>query len=445
MKKIITLIVLVFLCHGIKAQPQWGIVPLPSVATAPNHSPFLNVIDSLTVVITPRYTYYNQYILKTTDGGQTWNPYEIDSTMYTILHEVEFVDANTGYISGGTAYGNWNIFLKTINGGQTWQNVNTSFLGNASLSINEVSFVTDEIGFIARNNENKIFRTTNGGTSFTMLNLPQIQNGFSSFINEVKFTSPYIGFVSRILTSDYINSTNEILKTTDGGTTWNIVNTANFQNINVWEKKDKIQFVNNLQGFAIVGTGVLKTTQDGGNSWQDHNLPLNNPAATDLDFVNNATGYIALNGTIYRTDDAGLSWNLQSIENNLNHIDQVQFATENFGYAFDFVPNTSTSTNLAAPTLLSTNQQPAATLSAKLFKEDDLFTIFPNPAHDVINIQSTNNTTIRLIHLMDTSGKIIKTFKNNLNRVDVSTVSAGNYLLYIQTDHQKTVKKVIIK
>ncbi|WP_091521000.1 hypothetical protein [Paenimyroides ummariense] len=60
-----------------------------------------------------------------------------------------------------------------------------------------------------------------------------------------------------MLTDDYINSTSEILKTNDGGNTWNVINSMNWLNIDLWNKKDKIQFVNNLQGFAITGTGVL--------------------------------------------------------------------------------------------------------------------------------------------------------------------------------------------
>ncbi|SFN51617.1 Por secretion system C-terminal sorting domain-containing protein [Paenimyroides ummariense] len=46
---------------------------------------------------------------------------------------------------------------------------------------------------------------------------------------------------------------------------------------------------------------------------------------------------------------------------------------------------------------------------------------------------------------MDTSGKIIKTYKDDLEHLDVSSVSSGNYLLFIQTSKQKIVKKVIIK
>ena len=132
--------------------------------------------------------------------------------MYTLLHEAQFVDANTGFIVGGTDFGNWNIFLKTTNGGETWQNMNAAASLDTSFParITEISFLTNQIGFIARGQgENKIYRTTNGGTSFTVLDLP-----INSQVNltEMCFINPYVGFITRMQTSDHINSTTEILK-----------------------------------------------------------------------------------------------------------------------------------------------------------------------------------------------------------------------------------------
>lgn len=442
MKKIFTIVLFVLSFGKMQAQTQWNIVPTMNDTITSHFTHFLNVIDSTTVILTPRYTYDTPSILKTTDAGQTWTSHIIDSTMYTLLHEAQFVDANTGYIVGGTDFGNWNIFLKTTDGGQTWQDMNASasFSTVFPTRITEISFVTNQIGFIARGEgENKIYRTTNGGTSFTALDLPLNSQGS---LTEMRFINPYVGFVVRMITNDNINSTTEILKTTDGGTTWTIVNTTNWQNVTVWGKKDKIQFVNNLQGFAIVGTGVLKVTQDSGSSWAECDLPLTTPPPTDFYFVNNATGYVVLDGNIYRTDDAGQSWSLQTIENNLDNISQVQFATENFGYALNLVGINSP--NQIITTLLNTNQQPATPLSSTTF-EDDLFNIYPNPADDVIHIKNTSNTTIDFIHLMDISGKIIQTYNNNPAQLDVSAIQSGTYLLFIQTPQQKVVKKVIIK
>ena len=73
------------------------------------------------------------------------------------------------------------------------------------------------------------------------------------------------------------------------------------------------------------------------------------------------------------------------------------------------------------------------------------FTIYPNPVDEIIYVQNPDKLDIQFIHLMDISGKIIKTYTNQTEQLDISTIASGNYLLFIQTSKQKVVKKVIIK
>lgn len=445
MKKIITLLVCCW--FSCETNAQWNIVQAFAPPASSENSYFLNVIDSLNVILTPQWTYANEnhYIKKTTDGGLSWTSYPLNQTIHgTILHEVAFVDASTGYIAAGTDFGAWNVLNKTTDGGQTWQDIPTSFLTQNVTSINELNFLNDQIGFISRIGENKIYRTINGGVNFSELSLPVIANGTYSHITEIRFVDPYNGFV--VLTKSTNNPQNgtvDILKTGDGGNSWKVVDQTNWQNMQIWDKKDRIQFVDNLNGFAIVAKGILKVTKDGGNTWIEHSLPLTDPVATDIHFVNNACGYLTLNGVIYRTDDAGKTWSLQSISNNLNQIKALQFATENFGYAMN---NDKTNWNNQTANLLSSNQQPGPALSIGSLDLENSFIIYPNPANDVIYLQNKSNINNYFIHLMDVNGKIIKTFEGNPIQLDVSSVSSGNYLLLIQsTNQQKFFKKIIIK
>src|SRR5690606_4032983 len=127
MKTIITLLIFVFAFGKAQAQTDWNIIPTPTDTTATYFVYSLNVIDSFTVILTTKYTYDCPNLIKTSDGGQTWESHMIDSTLYTILHEAEFIDENNGYIVGGTDFGNWNVLLKTTDGGQNWENMDTSF------------------------------------------------------------------------------------------------------------------------------------------------------------------------------------------------------------------------------------------------------------------------------------------------------------------------------
>ncbi len=52
-------------------------------------------------------------ILKTTNGGQTWNT-QTSGTTYNLL-QIQFTDTNNGVIIG--TYG---LFLRTTDGGQNW-------------------------------------------------------------------------------------------------------------------------------------------------------------------------------------------------------------------------------------------------------------------------------------------------------------------------------------
>lgn len=442
MKTIITLFIFVFAFGKAQAQTDWNIVPTPTDTTATYFGYSLNVIDSLTVILTPKYTYNSPNLIKTSDGGQPWDFHMIDSTMYTLLHEAEFLDENNGYIVGGTDFGNWNVLLKTSDGGQNWENMDTSFLETYPTRITELDFITPQLGFIARQEENKIYRTTDGGNSFTTLDLPAVSNETYSYITEVRFIDPYIGFVVR---RHYIDQTTlifEILKTSDGGISWDIVNTFS-QDIEIWEVLDKIQFVNNSQGFAIVGQGTLKTTQDGGNTWTDFSLPVTTVPTTDMYFVNNACGYIALDGNIYRTDDAGQTWNLQSIENNLDKVNYIKFATESLGYALDY--EYAPQGQGQGIILLNTNQEPAEPLWSESFDLNHSLIVYPNPAEDFIHIQNDSNLTIQYIHLIDMSGKITRTFESDFQSLNVSDISAGNYILFIQTSEQRVTKKVVVR
>lgn len=59
------------------------------------------------------------YLLKTTDGGQTWHSQLLGSNSYPPLaQDIHFVDSQTGYIVGNE--NERGVILSTTDGGQTW-------------------------------------------------------------------------------------------------------------------------------------------------------------------------------------------------------------------------------------------------------------------------------------------------------------------------------------
>lgn len=83
------------------------------------------------------------------------------------------------------------------------------------------------------------------------------------------------------------------------------------------------------------------------------------------------------------------------------------------------------------------------TASAESFDNLKL-NIYPNPANDVLNITS-ELATIQTVSIVDLNGRTVKQFEvNNTNsQINVSDLNAGVYMLNIQSEEGKTVKKFI--
>jgi photosystem II stability/assembly factor-like uncharacterized protein len=144
-------------------------------------------------------------IFKTTDGGITWH----SQRNLIGLNKVQFINENIGWAS----YSNDSI-LTTTNGGENW----SSYLIDSTISVNTFDFVDANYGWMLvylPSNEGGygIYRTTNGGTSWSAcVNAPAIPYTCIQFIN--KDTGWAAG--------SYVYST--IVKTTNGGTSWNLEN-----------------------------------------------------------------------------------------------------------------------------------------------------------------------------------------------------------------------------
>ena len=93
-------------------------------------------------------------ILRTIDGGATWN--QQTSGTSEGLTAVFFTDANNG-----TAVGSNGMIVRTVNGGTTWVIQNSGTQEN----LNAVSFLDANIGYVA-GFLGVILKTTDGGVTF---------------------------------------------------------------------------------------------------------------------------------------------------------------------------------------------------------------------------------------------------------------------------------------
>lgn len=74
------------------------------------------------------------------------------------------------------------------------------------------------------------------------------------------------------------------------------------------------------------------------------------------------------------------------------------------------------------------------------------FLVYPNPANNTIIIKSNENNSITNIELIDISGRVVQSIKSNFENevsLDVSHLSAGNYIVRLQSAEESAIKKFI--
>ena len=73
----------------------------------------------------------------------------------------------------------------------------------------------------------------------------------------------------------------------------------------------------------------------------------------------------------------------------------------------------------------------------------DQFSIYPNPAQNVINIESKDNLNIESVKIVDLSGKLIIEKTQNTNQVDIVNLSNGVYIVEVASEGRIYKKKLI--
>jgi photosystem II stability/assembly factor-like uncharacterized protein len=215
-------------------------------------------------------------ILKSTNGGETWFQQQIDT--YNDLYSVYFISPTVGWVAGseGTLY-------QTIDGGNIWtpQNVNTTATFFA------LTFRTSTVGWVV-GTDGIIDQTTDGGVTWN-----QIASGTTQTLYSIQFTSSTIGYIA--------GSFGTLLKTINGGSTW--ISLTSSIDLSLYA----MQFTTSQVGWALGSYGTIVKTTNGGTNWFSQTSPTDNDIF-GIAFAGSTTG-IAVGdyGTIIKTFD-GSNW-----------------------------------------------------------------------------------------------------------------------------------------
>jgi photosystem II stability/assembly factor-like uncharacterized protein len=271
----------------------------------------------------------NGIILQTCDGGTSWINRSFNTT--EIFTKVRFINASIGMIVGFPAFGGTSSILRTTDGGETWNRQQSGLLDCA---LYDVYFSSPEIGIVV-GELGKILWTTNGGATW----LPR-QSGTDAILNAVFLSNSQTAVA--LGTDSFYPPSSVVIKTTNAGLTWETFPTVDdnlydmsFPDFNTgiaagefgaiyrtndggetWIKQSS-EVINQLSGVSfsdfnnglIVGEyGVILRTTNGGNTWSKQSLGTTN-YLNGISFADSLNGTVVGTwGTILHTNDGGKSW-----------------------------------------------------------------------------------------------------------------------------------------
>ena len=232
----------------------------------------------------------------TINGGETWEVIADEMSFKSVY----FLNSQVGFASaeGGIYYDINNEYLKTTDGGLSWEKLTAKY---TDATLYSVDFVNAEIGWTV-GTYGTIMKTNNGGeTWFRQTSGLEANNGLDSWLRDVQFVDLNNGWV--------VGDGGTILKTTDGGETWL------HQISGTTYRLEKCSFINLNEGWIVGGLTILHTV-DRGETWEILNEEIGN--LYGVYFVDSFSGWVVTGGPatydrscIYRTIDGGQAWELQ--------------------------------------------------------------------------------------------------------------------------------------
>jgi photosystem II stability/assembly factor-like uncharacterized protein len=176
-------------------------------------------------------------VIKSSDNGITWTSINMSNYASTLV-DCYFFSPDSGFVVGGSPNSEFNprngttkaVVLFTDNGGKTWQ---TKFKGTAQPEWGwKIVFPTKKTGYVSIENFSSasILKTTNGGNSWTKINIPEL------------IDLEGIGFIND--TNGWVAGRDSEAFTSNGGLTWTT------QNIDVGESINRFQFFGDTIGYA---------------------------------------------------------------------------------------------------------------------------------------------------------------------------------------------------
>jgi photosystem II stability/assembly factor-like uncharacterized protein len=252
-------------------------------------------------------------ILKSDDLGETWNTIYLNQS-YS-FESVYFINEDIGFVVGQ------NIMLKTSDGGNSWNIINLPIQAQAIYT--DIKFIDNLVGFCSA--DGKILKTIDGGETWV------VKNSINRAVGKIFFHDLTNGYVlsspSKLLKTDDAGETWSMIDMNPTGVlspTHEIIGDLFFTS-------------DNTGHFAGYYYSILAKTLDGGNTWFCANSNCHNTSSIgykSLFFTSDNIGYAVGDGVL-KTIDGGNNW-IEQISGDVSNLSSVYFTDNNIGYAVGF-------------------------------------------------------------------------------------------------------------
>lgn len=412
------------------------------------------------------------------------------STASTGVNEVSFADANNVWVTGYDGSGGgaqFRVYAKSADAGNTWTSGPIN-LGSTDLGIGSISAISATTAWVAAfpntaTVQGGIWKTVNGGTTWTKQPTASFNTGIESFTNLVHFWDENSGFCAGDPASGYM----EMYTTVNGGTNWTRVPSANLPvplegeygytrlyetyGNKVWVCTNKgrlyindnkgvgqwaayqtpntdfggdlgaaITFQDELNGLMISRAHEQYRTTDGGVTWTPE-FPDGAIRSGDVTYVPGSTDVLVcigedsldlVRGSSKSTDD-GLTW--EDLGQAIDAVSTVEFFDATHGFASGFTQST-TAGGIYKWT---------GTLATVDFNSAKSITASPNPTSGALKIAGKN---INAVNVYDVLGKQVLAKKfSTLNEVelDLSALKSGVYMVNVANNAGATSTVKVVK
>lgn len=386
---------------------------------------------------------------KTSDGGNTWTGGTIPMGPEPFASNICPINADTAWASGiDLDYVSY--IMRTDDGGQSWQRQFEEGFATAISYLNFVHFWDAQNGIAvgdpaASDTEPtpffEIYTTSDGGQNWTRVssaNIPaampdEYGSGGNYFVVGDNIWFPTFNFA----TSKWMR----VFRSTDRGVTWTVSDA----------KAGNLSFADALHG---IGLGAysnssyeLKYTADGGTTWTDL-PPLSGGLSSSLVFIPQSQYILAMLRTSntagpFRnmlSTDLGQSW--MEIGDGTELASNAKFSSPSVGYAGEWQPADHPTRMYKYTGNPLTGLFSGQTLEAEV-------NLSPNPATDQLRVQIKTAEPVEFTLLLnDAQGRLIdrktidKTAEGNA-QFDLTNFPAGIYTLTVSSEKGYLTQKIV--